>query len=143
LVAPEQRIASAFFVIHGEYGDVTRYARQRGICRQSIYNERPALRKDLATAQHEKEKLRGAIAAGTAAVLRVVRTVGEVVVLDAEKQGEFAGVSVQAARVTLRDCRELLKVLIPGRALSVAELGRRSNAAAGKKRPKRCCRASH
>jgi hypothetical protein len=53
------------------------------------------------------------------------------VVLDAQKQEEVAGVG-QARGVTLRDCRELLEVLLPGQTLSVAELGRRTQAA-GKK----------
>ena len=38
----------------------------------------------------------------------------------------------QARGVTLRDCRALLEVLLPGQVLSVAELGRRTQAA-GKK----------
>ena len=50
MVAPEQRIASAFFVIHGSYGEVTRYAQERGVCRQWIYREAAALRNALATA---------------------------------------------------------------------------------------------
>ena len=44
IVAPEQRIASAFFVLHGRYGEVTRYAQERGVCRQWIYREAAALR---------------------------------------------------------------------------------------------------
>ena len=43
MVAPEQRIASAFFVLNGKYGDVTRYAQERGVCRQWIYREAAAL----------------------------------------------------------------------------------------------------
>jgi hypothetical protein len=53
------------------------------------------------------------------------------VVIDAQKQEQLACVA-QARGVTLRDCHALLKVLLPGQALSVAELGRRSQAA-GKK----------
>lgn len=45
MVALEQRIASAFFVLHGNYGDVRRSAQERGVCRQSISNEAAALRK--------------------------------------------------------------------------------------------------
>ena len=58
MVAPEQRIASAFFVLHGKYGDVTRYARERGVCRQWIYREAAALRNALATAQQTIAALR-------------------------------------------------------------------------------------
>jgi len=131
MVAPEQRIASAFFVIHGEYGDVTRFARERGVCRQSIYNEAAALRKALATAQQEQEELREQLQQAQKQCSALSAQLAKSVVLDAEKQGELACVG-QARGVTLRDCRELLEVLIPGRALSVAELGRRTRAA-GKK----------
>ena len=57
MVAPEQRIASAFFVIYGKYGDVTRYSQERGVCRQWIYREAAGLRKLLATARQENEGL--------------------------------------------------------------------------------------
>ena len=50
-------------------------------------------------------------------------------VLDADKQAEFASVG-QALGVSLPECRELLDVLCPGQALSVATLGRRTQAAA-------------
>ena len=33
MVVPQQRIASAFVVVCGHYGDVRRYAQERGICR--------------------------------------------------------------------------------------------------------------
>ena len=35
MVAPQQRIASAYFVVFGKYGDVSRYAEERGVCRQA------------------------------------------------------------------------------------------------------------
>jgi hypothetical protein len=39
MIAPPHPIASAFVVFVGGYGDVTRSAQQRGVCRQSIYRE--------------------------------------------------------------------------------------------------------
>ena len=39
MVAPQQRIASAYFVVFGKYGDVSRYAEERGVCRQWVYRE--------------------------------------------------------------------------------------------------------
>ena len=39
MVATPQRIASAYFVVFGNYGDVRRYAEERGVCRQWIYRE--------------------------------------------------------------------------------------------------------
>jgi hypothetical protein len=52
----------------------------------------------------------------------------QAVVLDAEKQAAVACVG-QARGVTLRDCRELLEVVLPGQILSVAELSRRAQTA--------------
>ena len=131
MVAPEQRIASAFFVLFGKYGDVSRYAQERGVCRQWIYREAAALRKALATARQESEGLREQLRQAHEQTTELQACLAQSVVIDAQKQGELACVS-QARGVTLRDCRELLEVLIPGQALSVAELGRRTKAA-GKK----------
>ena len=58
MVAPQQRIASAFFVFCGQYGDVSRYAQERGVCRQWVYREAAWL-KDFLTQQQESERLRG------------------------------------------------------------------------------------
>ena len=53
MVAPQQRIASAYFVIFGNYGDVSRYAEERGVCRQWVYREADWLRDSLATSQQK------------------------------------------------------------------------------------------
>jgi hypothetical protein len=131
MVAPEQRIASAFFVLFGKYGDVARYAQERGVCRQWVYREAASLRNALATARQEietlREQLRQALEQQTDLESRLAKSV----VIDAQKQEELACVG-QARGVTLRDCQGLLQVLIPDQTLSVAELGRRTQAA-GKK----------
>ena len=131
MVAPEQRIASAFFVIFGKYGDVSRYAQERGVCRQWIYREAAWLRKSLATAQGEIQGLRDQLQQAQQQHAELEERLAQSVVIDAQKQEELACVG-QARGVTLRDCRGLLEVLLPGQALSVAELGRRTQAA-GKK----------
>jgi hypothetical protein len=131
MVASEQRIASAFFVIHGKHGDVSRYAQERGVCRQSIYHEAATLQKALATAQQDSDGLREQLRQSQQQRAELQVRLAHTVVIDAPKQAEVACVG-QARGVTLRDCRELLEVLIPGQALSVAELGRRTHAA-GKK----------
>jgi hypothetical protein len=131
IVALEQRIASAFFVIHGQYGDVSRYAQERGVCRQSIYNEAAALRMALASARQENQQQRELLLRTQQHVTELTARLAQAVVLDAEKQQELACVG-QARGVTLRDCRELLEVLIPGQTLSVAALGRRTRAAGNK-----------
>lgn len=131
MVVLAQRIASAFFVLHGRYGDVRRYAQQRGVCRQSIYNEAAALQKALASAWQANEEQRHQLQQTQQQVTQLTARLAQAVILDAQKQQELACVG-QARGVTLRDCRELLEVLIPGQTLSVAALGRHTHAA-GKK----------
>jgi hypothetical protein len=131
MVAPEQRIASAFFVLFGKYGDVSRYAQERGVCRQWIYREAASLRNALATARQEIESLRAQLRQALEQRTESETRLAKSVVVDAQKQEELACVG-QARGVTLRDCHELLQVLAPEHALSVAELGRRTQAA-GKK----------
>ena len=48
MLPPTQRIASAYFVLFGHYGDVTRHARARGVCRQWLYREAAGLLRELA-----------------------------------------------------------------------------------------------
>src|SRR5271163_1506498 len=52
MVAPQQRIASAFVVIFGQHGSVTQYAEERGVCRQWVYREAGWVQKRLA--DHEE-----------------------------------------------------------------------------------------
>jgi hypothetical protein len=134
MVATQQRIASAFFVWHGRYGDVSRYAQQRGVCRQSVYREAAGLHDCLAGTQQEQEHLRSQVRQLQQQVADLEQRLAAAVVIDEEKQAQFSCVG-QARGVTLRDCRALLEVLIPGRVLSVATLGRRTQAAGTKAGP--------
>jgi len=134
MVAPEQRIASAFFVIFGEYGDVTRYAQQRGVCRQWIYREAATLREALVTTRQENEQLREQLRQAHETHAELEARLAQAVVIDAQKQEELACVG-QAPGVTLRDCHALLQVLLGGSGLSVAELGRRTHRAGQKAGP--------
>jgi hypothetical protein len=131
MVTPQQRIASAYAVFCGRYGDVSRCARQRGVSRQWLYRdalgvwrtlEGHAQRPLLAQLQSQVQQL-------TQQLQTLQQQLHSAVFLDDHKQAEFACVA-QARGVSLPDCRELLEVLIPGRALSVASLGRRTHAAA-------------
>ena len=133
-VAPPQRIASAYVVLHGGYGEVSRYARQRGVRRQRVYREAAAVQDLLTHAQAERERLRAQVAQLQQRQAELERRLSQAVVLDEDKQAEVASVG-QARGVTLRDCRALLEVLLPGRALSVAALGRRTQAAGGRAGP--------
>lgn len=126
MVAPERRIASAFVVFCGAHGSVTRYANDRGVCRQWIYREAAWLRERLADQQkierlqQELEDTKARVAEKDAAALRTVE-------IDEEKQSEFACVG-QALGVSLSVLGKLLGVLIPGQQQSVATLGRQTQA---------------
>ena len=131
MVAPQQRIASAFFVIHGQYGDVSRYAEERGVCRQWVYREAAAVTKTLADPHTELMALRAEVRQLRQSQAELQERLAQAVVIDAAKQAEVASVS-QARGVTLRDCWAILDLLIPGKVRGVASLGRAAQAA-GKK----------
>jgi hypothetical protein len=128
MVAPQQGIASAYFVIFGHYGDVTRYAEERGVCRQWVYREASWLQQTLAEQQKTIACLRTRLWELEQQQTDLQECLRRSVVLDAEKQAQFASVG-QACGVSLPVCWELLDVLIPGQQASVATLGRASKAA--------------
>jgi hypothetical protein len=128
MVAAEPRIASAYVVIFGHYGDVSRYAQERGVCRQWVYREARWLQAFLAEQQQEKQRLRQQVQELTRQKAVLEQRLAVAVVLDEEKQAEFASVG-QALGVSLPACWDLLDVFIPGRQQSVATLGRRTKAA--------------
>jgi len=127
-VAPSPRIASAYAVHFGRYGDVQRLARQRGVCRQWLYREAAWVQDTLAGTPARRDRLRQRVRALQARVAHLERRLAQAVVLDRDKQAEFAAVG-QAVGVSLPDVRTLLDVLRPGRAPSVATLGRWTQAA--------------
>src|SRR5579864_7333306 len=131
MVAPQQRIASAFFVLFGNYGDVTRYAQQRGVCRQWVYREATTLQQALDQQQQTIARLQTRLQQLEQQQADCQQRLRRAVVLDADKQAQFASVG-QACGVSLPVCWQLLDVLIPGQQQSVATLGRATQAA-GKK----------
>jgi len=133
MVAPRRRIGSAFFVAWGQYGQVSEFARQQGISRQWVYREAKQVTDALAGTQTraEVECLREENTALRAEVADLRQRLATAVVLDEEKQTEFAGVG-QSCGVTLSQCHTLLEVLIPGQSLSRATLGRHTQALAEK-----------
>jgi hypothetical protein len=133
MVALRRRIGSAFFVAWGQYGEVSQFAHQQGISRQWVYREAKQVSDTLEgrQAQAEIERLRSESAALGAEVEDLKRRLAVAVVVDEEKQAEFAGVG-QSCGVTLSQCHTLLDVLIPGKPLSTASLGRRTQALAEK-----------
>jgi hypothetical protein len=123
MVAPEQRIASAFVVFCGNYGDVRRQALERGVCRQRLYREAAWVwvRVEGMQGQEEKARLCQRIRELEEHNRQLQERLTQVVVLDQDKQAEFACVG-QAMGVSLPELKTLLEVL--GGAPSVATLGR-------------------
>jgi hypothetical protein len=136
MVAPQQRIASAFTVVFGRYGDVSRYAQQRGVCRQSVYREYACVvatlegtrwRQQVATLQQQLRQSRQRVA-------ELEARLAEAVVLDQDKQAEVA-CEGQARGISLPDVHALLDRLRPGQIASVATLGRWTKAAGERSAP--------
>ena len=133
MLASHRGIGSAFFVCFGQYGDVSRFAQDQGVSRQWVYREAQQVsatlegtraRQEIASLQAEVRTLRQQVA-------ELLSRLDVAVVIDEEKQAEFAGVG-QSCGVTLSQCHTLLKVLMAGRPLSVASLGRRTQALGAK-----------
>jgi hypothetical protein len=127
MVAPLQRIASSYFVVFGNYGDVSRYAKGRGVCRQWVYREANGLRDSLTTSPGKINALEQRVRVLEQQNEALERRLALSVVVDEEKQAQMATVG-QATGVSLPIMWVLLGVLIPGQQLSVASLGRRTKA---------------
>ena len=129
-----QRIASAFAVCFGHYGDVTQMAKDREQSRQSLYREaqQVAIAVDGATAQARIDELQRQIAEECAKSHALNERLKHAVELTPDKQNEFATVA-QAEGVSLSVARRLLRALTGPRPIrAVASLGRAS-LEAGKK----------
>lgn len=133
MVAPQQRIASAFTVVFGHHGDVSRYAARRGVCRQSVYRESAWV---LATLegqpwQQQIADLKQQLHDAQRRLAEVEAQLAQAVVLDRDKQAELACVA-QAMGISLPEVHTLLDVLRPGDIPHVATLGRWTKAAGEK-----------
>src|SRR3954453_577257 len=121
-----QRIASAFAVICGQYGDVTKMAQDREQSRQSLYREAEQVADavDGAAAQARIDELQTQLAQRQAEVQSLKERLRHAVEITADKQHEFATVA-QAEGVSLSVARRLLRVVERSRSTpSVATLGR-------------------
>src|SRR3954447_21635873 len=121
-----QRIASAFAVFCGRYGDVTRMAEERERSRQALYREAGQVAKamDGAAAQARIDDLQRQLAEQRAEVQALQRRLEHAVEITPDKQDEFATVA-QAEGVSLSAARRLLRVVEGPRSTpSVATLGR-------------------
>ncbi len=132
-----QRIASAFAVLCGQYGDVTRMAHDRERSRQSLYREAQQVAEavDGAGTQARIEGLRRQLAERQAAVYALQSRLNRAVEITPDTQHEFATVA-QAEGVSLSVARRLLQVMMgPGRSRAVATPGRATREAGTKAGP--------
>ena len=127
MVVPPQRIASAYFVVFGKYGDVRRYAEGRGVCRQWVYREADWLQNSLATSREKIDALEQRVRELEQQQAALQQRLTLAVELDEDKQAQLAAVG-QANGISLPSVWLFLDVLIPGQQLSVASLGRRTQA---------------
>ena len=126
-----QRIASAFAVLCGRYGDVTQMANDREQSRQSLYREAAQVVDAVegAAAQARIDDLQRQLAQQQAQVQALQERLKHAVEITPDKQDEFATVA-QAEGVSLSVARRLLRVVEGSKATpSVPALGRVTRAA--------------
>jgi chromosome segregation ATPase len=129
-----QRIASAFAVLCGQYGDLTQMAKDREQSRQSLYREAEQVvaSVDGAAARAEIDALKRQLDERQAEVNALQERLSHAVEITADTQHEFATVA-QAEGVSLSVARRLLRVVTGSRrSRAVATLGR-ATLEAGKK----------
>jgi hypothetical protein len=121
-----QRIASAFAVLCGQYGDVTKMAEERARSRQSLYREAGQVANAVGgtAAQAQIDALRRELAEQRAEVQDLRERLKHAVEITPDKQHEFATVA-QAEGVSLSVARRLLRVVAGAKTTpSVPTLGR-------------------
>jgi hypothetical protein len=121
-----QRIASAFAVLCGRYGDVTAMAQDREQSRQSLYREAEQVVEAVGgdAARARIEDLQRQLAEQRAEVQALQGRLKRAVEMTPDQQHEFATVA-QAEGVSLSVARRLLQVMTgPRRSRAVATLGR-------------------
>lgn len=120
-----QRIASAFAVLCGRYGDVTRMAQDRQQSRQSLYREAEQVIDAVDGTANEARiaELEQQLAGLRSQVHDLQQRLGRAVEMTPEKQAEVACVA-QAEGVSLPVARRILQVLGPPETRSVPTLGR-------------------
>jgi hypothetical protein len=121
-----QRVRSAFAVLCGQYGDVTRLARDREQSRQSLYREAETVVEavDGAAVRAQIDELQRQLLEHKSEVEVLQERLEHAVEVTADKRHEFAAVA-QAEGVSLSVARRLLRVMTgPGPKQGVATLGR-------------------
>ena len=121
-----QRIASAFAVFCGQYGDLTKMAEDREQSRQSLYREAQQVANAVAgaAAQAQIDELQRQLGEQRAEVQALQERLKHAIEINPDKQHEFATVA-QAEGVSLGVARRLLRVVEGSQSTpSVATLGR-------------------
>lgn len=121
-----QRIAGAFAVLCGRYGEVTAMAKQRDQSRQSLYREAQKVVEAVegTAAETRIDDLRRQLADREAEVRDLRTRLERAVPITRDRQDEFACVA-QAEGVSLSVARRLLQVVAGSKPVpSVATLGR-------------------
>jgi hypothetical protein len=121
-----QRVATAFAVLCGRYGDVTAMARNREQSRQSLYREAEQVADavDGTAARARIDELQQQLARRQAEVQALKERLSHAIEITPDKQDEFATVA-QAEGVSLSVARRLLRVVEGARSTpSVPTLGR-------------------
>ncbi len=129
-----QRIASAFAVFFGQYGDVSRMAQDREQSRQSLYREADQVVNALdgTATQGRIDELQRQLAQQQAENHALHERLKHAVEITPEKQDEFATIA-QAEGVSLSVARRLLQVVDRAKATpSVPTLGRATLQAGGR-----------
>jgi hypothetical protein len=132
-----QRIASAFAVLCGHYGDVTEMANDREQSRQSLYREaqQVAGAVDGTAARARIDELQRQLADQRSEVQALQERLEHAVEITPDKQHEFATLA-QAEGVSLSVARRLLRVVEGSKATpSVPTLGRATLEAAKRAGP--------
>lgn len=126
-----ERLSSAFAVLCGSHGEVTRLAEEREQSRQSLYREAECVVEDLegAKTQSRIAELEQRVAEQQARLAELEQRLQRAVEITEDKQAEFSS-TAQAEGVSLPVARRLLAVLGGERTASVATLGRHTAAAA-------------
>ena len=123
-----QRIASAFAVLFGQYGDVTKIAQNREQSRQSLYREARQVVNavDGTAVQSRVDELERQLVDKQAQIEALQERLEQAVEITPDKQSEFASVA-QAEGVSLSVARRLLQVVAESLTIpSVPTLGRAS-----------------
>jgi hypothetical protein len=120
-----QRIASAFAVLRGQYGDVTEMANDREQSRQSLYREADQVVNavDGTAARARIDELQRQLAEQRAEVRALQERLRHAAEITPDTRDEFATVA-QAEGVSLSVARRLFRVVAPRSSRSVATLGR-------------------